>query len=107
MTYSTLKLCSGRGSFEATPRPKLSLDLAAIASRARGEGIPVTDVRVMLILGLDCETTLSRDGRILLKTGDPLVAGRAFDRLRGIAGLPAAEGSELPTGALPARVIPP
>ena len=107
MTYSTLKLCSGRGSFEATPRPKLDLDLTAIAERLRSAGVAVTDARVMLIVGLESETTLSRDGRVLIKTGDPILAGHVFERLRSLAGLPPA-GEPLEPGPLPpARLIPP
>lgn len=106
MTYSTLRLCSGRGSYEATPRPKLSLNLAEAAGRLREAGVGVTDVRVMLLLTLEAETTLSRDGRILIKTGDPLVAGRVFDRLRSLLGLPEAEPPAAAPVA-PARLIPP
>jgi hypothetical protein len=107
MTYSTLKLCSGRGSFEAVPHPKLALDLPVVADRLRSAGVPVTDVRVMLIVGLEHETTLSRDGRVLIKTGDPLAAGRVFERLRTLVGLPAAEMAPEPAAVGPARLIPP
>ena len=107
MTYTTLQLCSGRGSFEAIPRPKLNLDLAAIAERLRAEGVGVTDVRVMLIVKLECETTLGRDGRILIKTGDPLTAAQVFERLRGLANLPEAERNPGPAPSVPARLMPP
>ena len=105
MSYATLRLCSGRGSYEAIPRPKLSLNLADAAERLRGQGVSVTDARVMLLIGLDAETTLSRDGRVLIKTGDPLLASEVFERLRAIVGLPAADapraGPVPPAGLIP------
>ncbi len=107
MTYSTLRLCSGRGSYEAIPRPKLILDLARIAARLAAAGIPVTDARVMLLISMEKETTLSQDGRVLIKTGDPVVAARVFERLRSVADLPPAEATPHPPPRVPARLIPP
>lgn len=106
MTYSTLKLCSGRAGFEAIPRPKLKLDLRAVAARLRQEGIPVVDARVMLLVRLEHEVTLSQDGRVLIKCPDPSEAGRLFDRLVSLAGLPSGEPEAEPAVRLPARLIP-
>ena len=107
MTYSTLKLCSGRGAFEATPWPRLQLDLAPIAATLVAKGVPVTDARVMLIIGFARETTLSQDGRVLIKTQDVEEARRIFEELRGVAGLP--EITDAPGAAprVPERLIPP
>ncbi len=80
-TYRQVELCSGGGGFEAVPRVPLSLDLTAVAQRLAREGVATTDARVMLIVGLEVETTVSRSGRLLFKGRDRAAAGRAFDRL--------------------------
>jgi hypothetical protein len=81
MTYSTVKLCSSRGAYEAAPQPRLELDLGSIRDRLVAEGVPVVDCRVMLLLRMGCEVTLGRDGRILLKTRDAEEASRVFEEL--------------------------
>lgn len=88
MPYYTLRLCSGRGGYEAVPRPKLALDLAEARQRLEAMGIPVTDARVMLIARMASEVTLSRDGRVLIKSDDAGAASRVFDELRSILSLP-------------------
>ena len=55
------------------------------------EGVPVVDARVMLIVSLDPEVTISRAGRLLFKTPDARAAERAFERLRVLVGLPEME----------------
>lgn|GEM_PF-449074 len=107
MTYRTLRLCSGRGAFEAVPEPKLELDLAAIAARLRERGVPVTDARVLLLATFECESTIAKDGRILFKTDDPLVAARALVALRDAAGLPAEPTEAAAPPRSPARLMPP
>lgn len=89
MGYETLRLCSGRAAFEAIPSPRLHLDLDAIRARLEQAGLSVVDARVMLIISFEHEATLSRDGRLLIKTGDPQVADAIFRRLDAIAGLTA------------------
>ncbi len=89
MTYSTLRLCSGRAAFEAVPRPKLSLDLGQIRGRLERAGIPVTDARVLLIARMEREVTVARDGRILIKSADAPEAARILARLRSLIDLPA------------------
>jgi hypothetical protein len=106
VTYSTLQLCSGRAGFEAIPRPKLRLDLPAITARLRQQGIAVVDARVMLLIRLEHEVTLSQDGRVLIKCPDPSEASRVFARLVSLAGLPAGEPEAEPPTRLPARLIP-
>jgi hypothetical protein len=76
VTYSTVRLCSGGGSFEAIPDPKLALDLGRARRTLEADGVGVIDARVMLIARLEKEVTLARDGRILIKTTDPVVADR-------------------------------
>ena len=107
MTYSALRLCAGRSAFEASPRPRLSLDLAVVAERLREASVPVTDARVMLIIGLERETTLGQDGRVLIKSSDPDLARRVFGRLREILDLPELAPSPEPARRLPERLIPP
>lgn len=88
MTYSTLALCASKGAYEAVPHPKITVDLRDAKGRLESAGISVTDARVMLIVAMEREVTLSRDGRILIKSHDPKEAARVFDRLRAVVGLP-------------------
>ncbi len=81
MSYSALRLCSGRSAFEAIPTPRRSLDLAEVRGRLRSEGIPVIDARVMLIAGDRQEVTIGRDGRILIKIPRAEEAQRLFERV--------------------------
>ena len=94
MGYSTLELCASGGAFEAVPRPRQPLDLATVRTRFEQEGIQVIDARVMLIIRTSPEATISRDGRIVLKTRDRDAAERMFDRILMIAGVP--RGSTVP-----------
>jgi hypothetical protein len=88
VTYYTLALCASKGAFEAVPRPKLVLDLRLAKERLVSAGIPVTDARVMLIADMEREVTLSRDGRVLIKSRDAAEANRVFAELRRVIGLP-------------------
>lgn len=88
MGYSTLELCASGGAFEAVPRPRQPLNLARVRERFEQEGILVVDARVMLIIRTSPEATISRDGRIVLKTRDRQDAERMFDRILMIAGVP-------------------
>ncbi len=80
--YRKLRLCSNSGAYEAIPDPPRPLDLVRVRHALEQEGIAVVDARVMLIVGLDPEVTISRNGRLLFKTRDPAAAERAFDRLQ-------------------------
>jgi hypothetical protein len=91
--YRTLRLCSSRGAFEAIPDPPLRLDLADARKRLAANGTEVVDARVMLIIRLDHEVTVSRDGRILVKTRDKAAANRIFRQVVQILDLPAASTS--------------
>lgn len=81
MTYSTLKLCSGGAGFEAIPSPKLHLDLARVRVALESRGIKVVDARVMLMVESQPPVTVSRDGRILVKTKEKAEAERALNEL--------------------------
>ena len=88
MGYSTLKLCSNGGAFEAVPRPRVTVDLEDAKRRLEAKGVPVIDARVMLIVRLEKELTLGRDGRVMIKTRDSAEADRLFGELAGVIGLP-------------------
>jgi hypothetical protein len=89
--YRRLRVCSSGGGFEAVPTPPLRLNLATARHRLEAEGVAVVDARVMLIAGLDPQTTISANGRLLFKTRDPRAAERAFERLRELLDLPGLE----------------
>jgi hypothetical protein len=80
MPYSTLKLCSSGGAYEAAPQPRLKIDLTDAKQRLEAEGLSVVDARVLLLVSGDPEVTLSRDGRILVKTQDRALADATFQR---------------------------
>jgi hypothetical protein len=80
--YRTLRLCTSGGGFEAVPDPPRKLDLARVRSTLEHDGVSVVDARVMLIAALGPETTISRTGRVLIKTADPAQADRVFRKLR-------------------------
>ncbi|MCI4363192.1 MAG: hypothetical protein L3K13_02680 [Thermoplasmata archaeon] len=99
MTYSTVRLCSGGGSFEAIPTPKLALDLGRARKELEAAGVSVVDARVMLIARLEKEVTLARDGRILIKTTDPVVADRILRDLCARLSLEYGTARSTPAGA--------
>jgi hypothetical protein len=82
--YRKLRLCSSSGAYEAIPDPPKPLDLVRVRHALEREGIAVVDARVMLIVGLTPEVTVSRSGRLLIKTLDPIAAERSFARMRSI-----------------------
>jgi hypothetical protein len=97
MGYRHLRLCSGGGGYEALPDPGPPLDLGALADRLRQEGFPVVDARVLLIVGLDLEVTISRSGRLLFKTPEERRAADALERLAPFL-RSASDGGRPPTG---------
>ena len=88
MTYYTLRLCSNRGAYEAIPNPKSRLDLAGVRRQLEANHVPVLDARVMLIVTLVREITVSRDGRVLIKSRDAGEAAVIFEEFLTKAGLP-------------------
>jgi hypothetical protein len=73
LTYSTARLCSGGGAFEAVPRPRVALDLARAKAQLEEGGVPVVDARVLLLVRLRCEATF--------KTRDPAEAEVVLEEL--------------------------
>ncbi|MCI4330432.1 MAG: hypothetical protein L3K19_01105 [Thermoplasmata archaeon] len=88
MPYYQLRVCSTGGAFEAVPRPRHSLDLKWVREKLEAEQIPVTDARVMLVIRLEREVTVSRDGRMLIKSRDSAEAATIFARLQRLLDLP-------------------
>lgn len=80
--YRTLRLCTSGGGFEAIPDPPRKVDLGRLRGSLERHGVSVVDARVMLIASLDAETTISRTGRVLIKTADAAQADRVFRKLR-------------------------
>lgn len=91
MTYRTVRLCASRGSFEAIPEPPAPLDLRRLRTDLEAQGVAVVDARVMLIARLSKEVTFGRDGRVLIKSRDPVEAQRLLDELRPLLERPPAE----------------
>ena len=87
-----MRLCTSGGGFEAVPDPPRKLDLGKIRAALEHEGVPVVDARVMLIAALEPETTISRTGRILIKTEDAARAEQVFQKLRPLLGEDAPAG---------------
>ncbi len=85
--YRALRLCSNGGGFEAVPDRRAALDLTRFRRTLEASGIPVLDARVMLIVRLPLEVTISQGGRFLFKTRDPERAREAFVQLAGLLGL--------------------
>ena len=86
--YQAIRLCASGGGYEAVPDPPAPLDLVRVRHLLEEAGIAVVDARVMLVVGLDPEVTIRRNGRLLFKTADGAAAQRSFDRLRALLGLP-------------------
>lgn len=98
MTYRSLQLCSSGGAYEAIPDPKLKLDLQQSRAALEGSGRTVVDARVMLILPGRPEVTLTRDGKVVVKTQDPQEADRAFRALAELLHLPVDDGVHAASG---------
>jgi hypothetical protein len=96
--YRQLRLCSNGGGLEAIPERSRPLDLPAVRRSLERSGVAVVDARVMLIVGLDPEVTVSRSGRLLFKTRDVRAAERALEQLKSHLGAasPAGEGARRP-----------
>ena len=82
-----MRLCSHGGGFEAIPDPPGHLDLHRLRGLLEAAGVAVLDARVLLIVSLPPEVTISRAGRLLFKTADEQAAAAAFRRLAELTGL--------------------
>ena len=96
--YRRLELCSNRGGYEAVADPPRPIDLGSARSTLELERVPVVDARVMLIVSLETEVTISRGGRLLFKTRDRAAAERDFVRLQRMLGLSAVGSARSPDG---------
>jgi len=85
--YRTLRICSNSGAYEAVPENRRPIDLAEARRRLEAEGVAVVDARVLLIVRLEVEVTISQNGRLLFKTRDERAAERTFARLRSMLDL--------------------
>ena len=79
--YAPVRLCSGKGGYEAVPEAPVRIDLRRARQALEATGVEVVDARVLLIAAIDPEVTLSEDGRVLVKTRDPEAASRALAEL--------------------------
>lgn len=87
MTYYLLKPCRTATAFISTLKKPTRVDLASAADSLRKAGLPVNDVKVMLIIGGEPELTLYESGKILVKTDDARAARSAIDRVYGMIGM--------------------
>lgn len=65
-----VKLCSDRSAFEARPIKQLTLDMSKVMSALEQCGlheIVVSTPHIIIVKSGKVETTLSRDGRMLIK----------------------------------------
>jgi len=79
--YRELRLCSGGAGLEALPTRSVALDLARVREGLEAQGVAIVDARVVLIVSLAVETTISRSGRLLFKTQDLDAARSVLARL--------------------------
>ena len=77
--YDPVRLCTGKAAYEAVPSVPARVDLDQAARSLERTGLAVTHARVMLIIAVDPEVTLGRDGKILVKTRDPAIAQQAIE----------------------------
>jgi len=94
--YRRLELCSNRGGYESVADPPHSIDLRSARATLEDEHVPVVDARVLLIVTLESEVTISQGGRLLFKTRDPRVAQRDFERLVRCLHLPSEAAERIP-----------
>lgn len=82
--YRETRLCSGKGSFEALPDRRLTVDLRRLKALLEGAGASVLDARVMLIVSWEPEVTVLRDARLLVKSRDGAQAREAVCRMEAL-----------------------
>lgn len=88
--YSLLKPCKTSAAFEAIPRERLVLDLDLCEEILEKNCTIVANAGVMLIVNDRCEVSVHKDGRLILKTDDPELAGEQAGRIAGwLEGTPA------------------
>jgi len=81
--YSLLKPCKTTAAIEAMPRERLSLDLDLCEEILKENCTIVANAGVMLIVNDRCEVSIHKDGRLILKTDSPELAGEQAGRIAG------------------------
>jgi len=98
--YSLLKPCKTTAAIEAIPRERFVLDFDLCEEILKKSCTIVANASVLLIVNDRCEVSIHKDGRLILKTDDPILAADQAGRIAGwLEGTPAlrkhrgAEGS--------------
>ena len=81
--YSLLKPCKTSAAFEAIPRERFSLDLDRCEEILRPVCTIVAHAGVLLIVNDQCEVSIHKDGRLILKTGSQELAAEQAGRIAG------------------------
>ncbi|ACL17243.1 hypothetical protein [Methanosphaerula palustris] len=88
--YSVLKPCKTSAAFEAIPRDRFSLDLDLCEEILKEVCTIVVHAGIMLIVSDQCEISIHKDGRLILKTDSGEVAREQTGRIAGwLEGTPA------------------
>lgn len=88
--YSLLKPCRTSAAIEAIPRERVSLDLDCCEEILKNVCTIVANAGMLLIVNDQCEVSIHRDGRLVLKTGSKELAGEQAGRIaRWLEGTPA------------------
>ena len=88
--YSLLKPCKTSAAYEAIPRERLSLDLDLCEELLRPVCTIVAHAGVLLIVRDQCEVSIHKDGRLILKTDSQEIASEQAGRIAGwLTGTPA------------------
>jgi hypothetical protein len=81
--YSLLKPCKTSAAYEAIPRERLSLDLDLCEELLRPVCTIVAHAGVLLIVRDQCEVSIHKDGRLILKTDSQELATEQAGRVTG------------------------
>jgi hypothetical protein len=88
--YSVLKPCKTSAAFEAIPRERFSLDLDQCEDILKNVCTIVTNAGILLIVNDQCEVSIHKDGRLILKTDSQELADKQAGRIAGwLEGTPA------------------
>jgi len=81
--YSLLKPCKTSAAIEAIPGERVSLDLDRCEEILKAVCTIVANAGMLLIVSDQCEVSIHRDGRLILKTGSMELAGEQAGRIAG------------------------
>jgi hypothetical protein len=97
--YSVLKPCKTSAAFEAIPRERFSLDLDRCEEILKNVCTIVTNAGILLIVNDQCEVSIHKDGRLILKTDSQELATDQAGRIAGwLEGTPAIRKHRDPRG---------